>query len=64
MELDFTKLNGLVPAVVQDAQTDKVLMVAFMNKAALEKTIVSGQVTFTVGPSLDFGPKGKHRVII
>ena len=46
MELDFTKLNGLVPAVVQDAQTDKVLMVAFMNKAALEKTIVSGQVTF------------------
>ena len=46
MELDFGKLNGLIPAVIQDAQTDKVLMVGFMNKEAYEKTVETGLVTF------------------
>jgi len=46
MELDYTKLNGLIPAVIQDFTTDKVLMVGFMNKEAMEKTIESGLVTF------------------
>ena len=45
-ELNFTKFDGLLPAVVQDAQTDKVLMVGFMNAEALEVTRTSGQVTF------------------
>lgn len=39
MKLDFKKLNGLVPAIVQDYRTNEVLMVAFMNKKALEKSL-------------------------
>lgn len=45
-QIDFKKLNGLVPAVVQDNVTMKVLMVGFMNKEAAEKTLESGKVTF------------------
>ena len=46
VNLNFEKLNGLIPAVVQDAATDKVLMVGFMNREALEKTRKTGMVTF------------------
>lgn len=45
-EIDFEKQGGLIPAVVQDVQTSKVLMVGFMNKEALEQTIAEGKVTF------------------
>lgn len=45
-KLDFNKLNGLVPAVVQDNQSRKVLMVGFMNQEALDKTRETGKVTF------------------
>ncbi len=45
-EIDFEKQGGLIPAVVQDVQTSKVLMVGFMNKEALEKTVSEGKVTF------------------
>ena len=45
-KLDFNKLNGLIPAVIQDNNTMKVLMVGFMNKEAVEKTQEIGQVTF------------------
>ena len=38
-ELDFEKGNGLIPAVIQNAQTGQVLMVGYMNKEALQKTI-------------------------
>lgn len=38
--------DGLVPAVVQDAETKDVLMLGFMNRAALEKTLRDGNVTF------------------
>ena len=44
--LQFKKLNGLIPCVVQDFITNKVLMVGFMNKEALEKTLISNKVTF------------------
>lgn len=44
--IDFEKLNGLVPAVVQDNQTQKVLMVGFMNVDAVNKTLETRQVTF------------------
>jgi len=44
--MDFSKLNGLVPAVVQDAATREVLMVGFMNQDALDRTISSGFATF------------------
>lgn len=46
MEIDFTKDGGLVPAVIQDAVTDKVLMVGFMNEEALARTRAEGKVTF------------------
>ncbi|HHP7241944.1 MAG TPA: bifunctional phosphoribosyl-AMP cyclohydrolase/phosphoribosyl-ATP diphosphatase HisIE [Cyclobacteriaceae bacterium] len=44
--LDFEKHNGLIPAVIQDAGSNKVLMVGFMNKEAYRKTTESGLVTF------------------
>ncbi|MFZ0733055.1 MAG: phosphoribosyl-AMP cyclohydrolase [Candidatus Sulfotelmatobacter sp.] len=45
-ELDFEKMNGLLPAVVQDNRGGEVLMVGFMNREAFEKTIEKGYVTF------------------
>jgi phosphoribosyl-AMP cyclohydrolase len=46
MELDFRKLDGLVPAVIQDAATGDVLMLGFMNAEAYAATQKSGEVTF------------------
>ncbi|MFV0545385.1 MAG: bifunctional phosphoribosyl-AMP cyclohydrolase/phosphoribosyl-ATP diphosphatase HisIE [Bacteroides sp.] len=46
MELDFDKMNGLVPAIIQDDKTNKVLMLGFMNKEAYERTVEGGKVTF------------------
>jgi len=46
MDLDFSKLDGLLPAVVQDAKTGQVLMVGFMNQEAWQETLKSGQATF------------------
>jgi phosphoribosyl-ATP pyrophosphohydrolase/phosphoribosyl-AMP cyclohydrolase len=45
-ELNFEKLNGLIPAIVVDKSSDKVLMLGFMNKTALKKTIETKLVTF------------------
>src|SRR5919106_598829 len=44
--MDFSKLDGLIPAVVQDDETGDVLMVGFMNDEALEKTRATGFATF------------------
>ena len=44
--MDFTKLDGLVPAVIQDDESGEVLMVGFMNEDALAKTRESGYATF------------------
>ena len=46
MQIDFDKLQGLVPAVSHDAVTNKVLMLGFMNREAYEKTVQTGLVTF------------------
>jgi phosphoribosyl-ATP pyrophosphohydrolase/phosphoribosyl-AMP cyclohydrolase len=46
MELDFKKMNGLVPAIIQDDYTQKVLMLGFMNEEAYQKTVETGKVTF------------------
>lgn len=46
MELDFEKMNGLIPAIIQDEHTQKVLMLGFMNKEAYEETVETGKVTF------------------
>ena len=46
MEIDFDKMHGLAPAVIQDAATRELLMVGFMNHDALETTLRTGFVTF------------------
>jgi len=46
IELDFDKLGGLLPAIVQDAASGTVLMLGFMNREAWDKTLATGQVTF------------------
>ncbi len=46
MQPDFDKMDGLVPAIIQDSYTQKVLMLGFMNKEAYEKTLETGKVTF------------------
>ena len=46
MKIDFDKMDGLVPAIIQDAETKNVLMLGFMNKEAYEKTVQTNLVTF------------------
>jgi phosphoribosyl-AMP cyclohydrolase len=46
MDIDFDKMQGLAPAVIQDASTGELLMVGFMNKEALDKTLLTGFATF------------------
>ena len=46
MPMDYSKLDGLIPAVVQDDESNEVLMVGFMNEEALEVTKKSGLATF------------------
>jgi len=45
-EFDFDKMRGLIPAVVQDSSTGEVLMLGFMNRAALKSTLQGEYVTF------------------
>ena len=46
IEIDFDKMQGLAPAIVQDADAGEVLMLGFMNREALDATLASGYVTF------------------
>ncbi|MET3880707.1 bifunctional phosphoribosyl-AMP cyclohydrolase/phosphoribosyl-ATP diphosphatase HisIE [Chitinophaga sp. OAE865] len=47
MQIDFQKSpDGLVPAIIQDAVTNKVLMLGYMNRESVEKTVLEGKVTF------------------
>ena len=46
MKIDFEKMDGLVPAIIQDATTKNVLMLGFMNEEAYEKTLATKHVTF------------------
>lgn len=46
MKLDFDKMNGLIPAIIQDSTTHKVLMLGFMNQEAFIKSQETGKVTF------------------
>jgi phosphoribosyl-ATP pyrophosphohydrolase/phosphoribosyl-AMP cyclohydrolase len=45
-EIDFEKMQGLAPAIVQDATSGEVLMLGYMNREACERTLTSGYVTF------------------
>ncbi|WP_457553076.1 phosphoribosyl-AMP cyclohydrolase [Desulfobacula sp.] len=46
VKLDFKKNNGLIPAIAQDYKTGEVLMLAYMNEQAFEKTLKSGNATY------------------
>ena len=46
MTIDFEKMGGLVPAIIQDADTKNVLMLGYMNEEAYKKTVETGKVTF------------------
>ena len=46
VKIDFQKMGGLAPAIIQDDKTGKVLMLGFMNREALDKTKETGYVTF------------------
>ncbi len=59
MKLDFEKMNGLIPAVIQDYKTNEVLMVGFMNKAAWDKTIKMNKVTFYSRTRKELWTKGE-----
>ena len=67
MELDFTKLDGLVTAVVQDATSGRVLMVGYMNREAFNKTVQTGSVTFFSRSRNKLWTKGEtsgHRLVV
>jgi len=46
IKLDFSKFDGLLPAIVQDYETGEVLMLAFMNEEAWESTLLTGRATY------------------
>jgi phosphoribosyl-AMP cyclohydrolase len=67
MQLDFKKLDGLIPAVIQDHSTGRVLMVGFMNEEAFRKTVESGFATFFSRSRHSLWLKGEtsgHRLVV
>jgi phosphoribosyl-AMP cyclohydrolase len=67
MNLDFSKLDGLVTAVIQDHVTGRVLMVGFMNEEAWQKTVESGFATFYSRSRKKLWLKGEssgHRLVV
>ena len=59
MNIDFKKGDGLVPAIVQDARTEQVLMLGYMNAESLEKTQETGLVTFWSRSRKELWTKGE-----
>ncbi len=67
MDLDFTKLDGLIPAVIQDHRSGRVLMVGFMNEEAFRKTVETGHATFysrSRGKLWTKGETSGHRIVV
>jgi len=67
MNLDFDKLGGLIPAVIQDASSGRVLMVGFMNDEAFRRTVESGFATFFSRSRNKLWLKGEssgHRLVV
>ena len=62
MKPDFEKMNGLVPAIVQDVKTKQVLMLAYVNEEAYEKMLETGDTWF-YSRSRSYGIKVKNQVI-
>jgi phosphoribosyl-ATP pyrophosphohydrolase/phosphoribosyl-AMP cyclohydrolase len=61
-EIDFDKMQGLAPAIVQDATTGEILMLGFMNREAFEQTLGSGYVTFFSRTRSQLWTKGESSV--
>src|SRR5215469_5729463 len=59
MKIDFEKMQGLVPAIVQDAANGEILMLGFMNIEAWEKTLAVGYVTFYSRTRSELWTKGE-----
>lgn len=59
VRLDFDKMDGLIPAIVQDVHTREILMLGFMNQAAWEKTLRTGLVTFWSRTRQELWTKGE-----
>lgn len=59
IKLDFGKMDGLIPAVVQEYETGEVLMLAYMNKAAWEETLSTGKATYYSRSRKELWVKGK-----
>jgi phosphoribosyl-AMP cyclohydrolase len=59
VEIDFDKMQGLAPAVIQDADSGDLLMVGFMNRKALETTLRTGFVTFYSRTRQELWTKGE-----
>ncbi len=67
MDLDFDKLNGLAPAVIQDYATGRVLMLGFMNREAFRRTVETGFATFYSRSRKKLWMKGEssgHRLLV
>ena len=64
MTIDFSKTNGLVPAIIQDSKTRQVLMLGYMNEEALQKTQRDNIVTFFSRSKNRLWTKGKLPEII
>lgn len=67
MTLDFDKDGGLIPAIVQDHATGRVLMLGYMNQEAFEKTVDTGSVTFYSRSRKKLWMKGEssgHRLLV
>ena len=67
MTLDFDKTGGLVPAVIQDHSTGRVLMVGFMNQEAFRRTVDTGYATFYSRSRNKLWMKGEtsgHRLLV
>ena len=59
IKLDFEKGNGLIPAVVQDAETGEILMLAFQDKEAYQKTVETGEAHFWSRSRKELWKKGE-----
>lgn len=67
MDLDFSKLGGLITAVIQDHESGRVLMVGFMNEEAFQKTVETGYATFYSRSRNKLWLKGEtsgHRLVV
>ena len=67
MKLDYSKLNGVLPAIIQEAATGLVLMIGFMNEEAVQRTLDTGVVTFFSRSRNKIWIKGEtsgHRLLV